>query len=342
MIKNNIIHWDEYPNNFDFIRFCLASFVVLSHSYQIVGKRILEPFGVFTNHFAGIGEFAVYLFFIISGFLITKSFLNNSVRNYLKSRFLRIYPALFVLIIITILTGSFISSDTFFEYYLSETTFNYLLNIFCLKLNFELPGLFNNNPIGIVNGSIWSLPYEIFCYLFLGVLGLFLDKKINYYFVLLLVFALIFFFSIGINNYKLILIYLAYFFSGSIFFLFQNRIAKNILIFIVLFISSLLILNSEFLSLLSKKILLIFTLPYIIFYLAFQKSYLNSFGKYGDFSYGIYIYGFFIQQIVFTYFPTSNQFLNFLISYPIILFIGYSSYHLIEKQFMKTKTQAVK
>jgi len=114
MIKNNTIHWDEYPNNFDFIRFCLASFVVLSHSYQIVGKRFLEPFGVFTYHFAGIGEFSVYLFFIISGFLITKSFLNNSVRNYLKSRFLRIYPALFVLIIITISTGSFIISDTFF------------------------------------------------------------------------------------------------------------------------------------------------------------------------------------------------------------------------------------
>ena len=212
MIENNTDYWDEYPNNFDFIRFSLATLVVLSHAYQIVEKKNLEPFGIFTNHFVGIGEFSVYIFFIISGFLITKSFVNNSIKDFIKSRFLRIYPALFFLIIFTILIGCLITPISYSEYFSSRLTLDYLLNIFCLKLSFNLPGLFVSNPIGIVNGSIWSLPYEIFCYLFLGVIGLLLRKKINYYFVLLLPFLLFFFLSIGINNYRLILIYMTFFF----------------------------------------------------------------------------------------------------------------------------------
>lgn len=76
-----------------------------------------------------------------------------------------------------------------------------------------------------------------------------------------------------------------------------------------------------------------------MFYFAFSKNInLNNFGKFGDFSYGIYIYGFLIQQLVIMAFggKISNT-LNYIISLPITICIGFISYHLIEKRFMNLK-----
>jgi peptidoglycan/LPS O-acetylase OafA/YrhL len=82
-------------NNFDFIRFGLAALVIFSHSFDLLaGTSATNPFMVATHGQKELGTFAVEMFFIVSGFLITQSFLTGrGLRDFLKKRVLRIYPA---------------------------------------------------------------------------------------------------------------------------------------------------------------------------------------------------------------------------------------------------------
>src|SRR5689334_20689842 len=85
-------------NNIDFLRFALASLVILSHSYPLVwGNNTREPFSMATGGQRTGGELAVEGFFILSGFLITRSWYSaRSTGDYLRRRALRIYPGFFV------------------------------------------------------------------------------------------------------------------------------------------------------------------------------------------------------------------------------------------------------
>ena len=90
-----------HKNNFDFIRFALAVFVVFTHSYFVYyGPAIFfqkEPLWLLTNHQLTFGTLAVNFFFIISGFLVLQSLLRSkNYFSFLKKRVLRIYPAFIV------------------------------------------------------------------------------------------------------------------------------------------------------------------------------------------------------------------------------------------------------
>jgi peptidoglycan/LPS O-acetylase OafA/YrhL len=138
-----------------------------------------------------------------------------------------------------------------------------------------------------------------------------------------------------------IIIFPAFFMVGSLFLYFEKRINYNIYLFIISLLILIFILQTEYVNLFYKKIFLLFLIPYSILYLAFKKSIFNFWGKYGDFSYGIYIYGYVIQQFVFEFVPLRNGYLNFSISYPITILVAILSYHLVEKRFMKSKIQLV-
>ncbi|MCF6766090.1 hypothetical protein L3V82_09915 [Thiotrichales bacterium 19S3-7] len=133
------------------------------------------------------------------------------------------------------------------------------------------------------------------------------------------------------------------FLAGMIFYYYKDVIIYHFSYFII---SILLIIISAY-SGVGLKLLFPILGAYCIFYLAFAPSlkFLNSFGKYGDFSYGIYIYGAFIQQIVIWLFDGNMNFmLNILICMPLAIVCGFLSWHLIEKRFLslKNKTLSIK
>ncbi len=165
---------DRRANNFDVLRLLAAWFVLFSHSYPISGLKTGDPFSrtVGIDTFGGVG---VAIFFVLSGYLVTLSWQrSSSVGSFLWKRARRIYPGLIVCVLLcTMLMGPLLTPLDLATYFTHSQTTDYLRTASALGIHYALPAVFLNNPLpNAVNGSLWSLPYEIRCYCALVVIGL--------------------------------------------------------------------------------------------------------------------------------------------------------------------------
>ena len=233
----------------------IAAFaVIVSHSFTLAtGDRTLEPF----KNFFGIslGAMAVDIFFITSGLLVSRSLLvRTDIKFFIISRILRIFPALLISVLFCVLLGAYLSSFTLPVYLKDSELLNFILyNSTIILTDYqELPGVFYDAPFNrSVNGSLWTLPWELRMYLVLvggGVLA-YLLKKINVTFPLVQVIivciaisctALYFYFHFNENfhwfYYKFFRFSSAFFIGGSLY-IFRKYVYLNIswlLIIIVL------------------------------------------------------------------------------------------------------------
>jgi len=136
-------------NNFDFIRLVAASLVVFSHSFILAeGTDGREPLYFLTAGREDLGQVAVATFFVISGFLITMSFESSrSIGNYLWKRVLRVFPALIILLLLTtFVLGPLATNLSLKDYFSQGHTYSYLTNVRLFRLQYDLPGLFQENP----------------------------------------------------------------------------------------------------------------------------------------------------------------------------------------------------
>jgi len=163
------------------LRLGAAILVLLGHSYAVLGSTVghQEPmhylFPGTLSHITG-----VMLFFMISGFLITLSWLRRpELPRFLRARALRIWPALFVCVAVTALViGPVVTTWSLHTYFLAGdsqgTAIGYILNNAVLNLRHTLPGVFERNPIPrYLNGSLWTLPIEATLYVCVAALGAF-------------------------------------------------------------------------------------------------------------------------------------------------------------------------
>ncbi|MGY4343628.1 peptidoglycan/LPS O-acetylase OafA/YrhL [Bradyrhizobium sp. GM7.3] len=114
-----------------------------------------------------MGGLGVISFFVISGFFISQSFENNSVLRFCMARLLRIYPGLLVVLLFTVLViGPLFTRLSIRDYLTDANTISYVPHNLSLKwLQYDLPGVFATNPYpAAINGSLWSLFYEVACY----------------------------------------------------------------------------------------------------------------------------------------------------------------------------------
>lgn len=165
-------------NNFDALRLVAALSVIFSHSFLIAeGNDAHEPLILLTGRQSILGLAGVFVFFAISGFLVTQSFEEtHSPLRYLAKRALRIFPGLLVALFLSaFVLAPFVTSLPLSDYLRRPEPYQYLLRnmVFDLKVH-ELPGvMFVDNPVGLeVNGSMWTLGYEFDMYLMVMVLGL--------------------------------------------------------------------------------------------------------------------------------------------------------------------------
>ena len=303
-------------NNFDFIRFVAASMVIYSHAFPLsAGRNDGELLKDLTDGLWSFGSLAVAIFFVISGFLISQSYdRSNAPLVFAKARILRIFPALAVVLLLSSFVLGPIVTTLPLETYLGDSqTYQYLKTIFLYPLYWNLPGCFENNVYSpSVNGSLWTIPFEVFFYgvvLLLGIMGLLEKRKValaGYIgFLLLAVFKHTLFPMEGhifsLPKYSFIDLGL-YYFAGMVCFTYRDRIPLD--------------KHYAMLSAVALAVCVVlgqYVIPfsifgtYLIMYLAFsEKIRLYNFAKYGDFSYGVYIYGFPVQQAVVHFYGGGN------------------------------------
>ena len=346
-------------NNFDLIRFVLASSVIICHCYATYyGWESFvknEPFMKWSGGKISIGSAAVNFFFVISGFLILRSFERSSdFRDYLKKRILRIYPGFIVVFIISFLVfgplghinhGTINSYRDFIHFIPLKREF---ANMLSLQSPIE-SRYFTHLPQTGLNNSLWTIQYEFICYLFIPVfvwLG-FTKYKPMLLVALIVSYTLFSLQSLGyifpfnnslsggvISNPYYYPRFFTYFLLGSSVYLYRAHIPRNTFIAIPALLLFILAFKLQLID-------IIWPLAgtYLLFYFAYnQKALFPNFAKYGDFSYGIYLYGWPLQQLVLLFFGKYlNVYTFFLVVFPIILVFAIASWNLIEGPALRLK-----
>lgn len=340
-------------NNFDFCRFWLAVMVIFSHSYALAeGDERNEPMFLLTREQIGSGKFAVCCFFTISGFLIAHSWLRSSSwLNFMTKRALRIYPGFIVAVLIGFFVVAPIASE---NYKITARDLASLPLKTALLIRTEPAGAFPHNPIPqSINGSLWTIPYEFKCYLglmFLGSIGLLTAGKrltaglflvfvaLNLVYPSIAIPALdrgAFAAIIGAASKWVELI--AYFLAGTVFYLFRDRIPFSP--WMTLFVAVSTCLASQFPP--AGQIVFPLGISYLLFWFSFQAPiHFDHWARHGDFSYGIYLYAYPIQQFIAMARPGVSPIVMFILATPLSIIAGALSWHLVEKRFLKFKRQA--
>jgi peptidoglycan/LPS O-acetylase OafA/YrhL len=330
-------------NNFNLIRFIASFSVLITHSFAIaLNSPAAEPFRQSLG--MTMGEISVDIFFITSGFLVTASLLyRKSVFEFVWARFLRIFPALFFMLAITILLlGTFFTTLPIRQFLTHHDTFRYFVK--CLTLFWDvaytLPGVFNNDAI---NGSLWTMPYEVKMYATLAITWLvFSLNKISGgkpFKITMLLFAiggLVYLLQdhfLSTNpNYTKRLFFM--FFSGASFFVLKEYIKVSSLLFFSLFAILIACAFNTQLFFVAYTL----SIAYLLFYLAYiPKGFIRKFNLMGDYSYGIYIYAFPVQQTVKALMPNVSVLQMIVISGTLTIFLAVLSWHLIEKKVLGMK-----
>ena len=334
-------------NNFDFLRLALAVLVIFSHSYPLVaGSELHEPLHNWTRGQVTEGGIAVDLFFVMSGFLITASAeRSRSVFVFLKKRVQRIYPAFIACALLMLLVVAPLASATLEPLWRARLG-DFLLQTLRLT-EFHYTGAFLHNPYPrVIDGSVWSIQYEFWCYI--GIAGLLALGTLRNRTVMLIIFLA----SVGVSIVsqwrawafggkflgvlfgspefwaRLLPLYLA----GVVFYLFRERIqlsARGALI-----ACAALVWAARFT--LGWTALFPFAGTYVVFYIAFaQWLPLQRFGRFGDFSYGTYLYAFPIEQLVMQAFGHRvAPFLLFACATPLTLLVAVASWYGVERRFL--------
>jgi peptidoglycan/LPS O-acetylase OafA/YrhL len=155
-------------NSFDLLRLCAAALVLYSHQHALLG--LAEPELLGWSTFGGVG---VSVFFFLSGFLVWSSWARDpDVKRFFVRRSLRIFPALWLVVLLTVLVlGPGFSKLAMADYFASIETWRYLSTALLVVWR-GLPGVFADNPYSLaVNGSLWTLPVEFLCYVSVALVG---------------------------------------------------------------------------------------------------------------------------------------------------------------------------
>ncbi len=162
-------------NNFNLIRFVAASAVILDHSFALVAPE--RAAGALVDLEAlELARVAVDVFFIVSGFLVTRSVLTQpTLVDYAVARFLRLFPALLATcIFIAFLLGPAVTSVSLIDYFSDPRPWLYVpLTASLVTYTMTLPGVFAHVPeAGLIDPPLWTLRYETACYILLGAFAL--------------------------------------------------------------------------------------------------------------------------------------------------------------------------
>jgi peptidoglycan/LPS O-acetylase OafA/YrhL len=324
-------------DNFLLLRLIAASLVIYAHSYALSprathGDDLTSWLGIYS------GSVAVYVFFFVSGFLVTGSWLRQrSLRAFLAARAIRIVPAyLACLAGGALIVGTVASARPAAEHLTDPLTWRYIYwNLtFPEGFQFNIPGVFDENRQQGINGSLWTLPAEVRAYALLAIFGLLglLDRLPRLLLALLIGFWLVVFegFRIPLVGVSDTLPMLGYFALGAVAWAARHALILDGRVVISLLIATAIGRESG-----AYAYLFALSLSYTCLWFAYGPRRLLGFNRFGDYSYGVYLWGFPMQQLVVNVIPSATPTLITLVAWPTALGCAMLSWHAIEKPTMQ-------
>ncbi|MVN76838.1 acyltransferase family protein [Hymenobacter sp. HMF4947] len=343
---------DSHQNNLNFMRLFFALSVMVTHSYPLSGVREYDILMQLTNGQASLSHTAVQGFLIISGYLITKSLIrSNGLADYYTKRILRIFPGLIAVVILTAIICFFFSGKSVAAYFTHYSVRDYVVFNSLLKTQLYIDRVFTQVPYGnVVNGSLWTIPYEFLFYVLLS-LCYFIRTKTR---LLLYLFSIAFIASAGLwltvepTLQKYILPFWqlkgqhiaelgAFFLSGAIWAVLPIPMPpvatrKKLALAAVLAIAL-----SFYFGV--YNCLQFLALPILVICFGTINTPALAWARLGgDYSYGIYLWGFFVQQTLVYLFHFALMPLMF-ISIPITYVCGALSWNLVEERALRYKAR---
>ena len=336
-------------NNLDALRLIAATAVIFSHAFLLTeGTEDHDPMVVLSMHQCGLGVVGVFVFFAISGYLVTQSWeQTNSLPRFLAKRALRIYPGLAAcVLLLTFGLGVLMTSLPIADYLSNSRTHEFLgANLVMRVEHNALPGVvFNKFWFGaVVNGPLWSLPIEAALYLMVTVLGILRLIRLPVLAALLAIGLFCLWFDVWIDTVVDLGFIggvgwmLAFFVTGMALYKLRDRGVFNgrLAMLAVLGLAASVPLQS-FIPLFA-----VFGC-YLALYVALHPGLpVVPAARFGDLSYGLYIYGWPVEQTISYLRPDASWWELFLIAFPITGGVALLSWHLVEKRALSLKPRSV-
>jgi len=328
---------DSTQNNLDLLRLLFSYQVVYFHCIVLSGAQAHLP------PLLDSVDTAVQGFFLVSGYLVMGSYeRSKTLVAYFAKRARRIYPAYFAVVVVAAIGLCFASQAGIAEYFGAAWLKYVAANL--AFLNFvtpTLPGVFDQNPVAAVNGSLWTIKVEVAFYLAVPILAalmrpgrrlpllILLYVSSYLYFLFFKVLAIRTGHSIYEELGKQLPGQLRYFVLGIAMHYYHAQIRKylGLLGLIAIAVACLVDIDGLWFC---KPIVL----ACIIFAIAFGP-FLTNIGRIGDLSYGAYLFHFPIVQLAVSagFFSTTPR-LTVLAIFAIVTVLAYLSWHLLEKPFL--------
>lgn len=317
-------------NNFDALRLLAAFAVVISHSFAIAGDP--QP----AVGAMDAGTIGVVVFFGISGFLITQSWSTDShLGRFAAKRALRIMPALIVVLLVTtLILGPLASSLSAAAYFTSPATWSYLLQNAAMMTTHELPGVFTDLPYPRqVNAVLWTLQVEVLAYIGVAVIGLVGGLKTNTKWVAPLVATILIVAPHGLVPWTRSLFMLQAFGVGASLYVLREYVPWH-LGFVVIGLIAWAVTPAGI-----QLLLVVTVFPYAAIFIAYRgPALLRKLTARGDFSYGVYLIGWPVGQIVALVWGTSvTTAIVIGASLPITYLLAMASWNYLEKPALALK-----
>ncbi|RKP46688.1 acyltransferase family protein [Pararobbsia silviterrae] len=330
-------------NNFDLVRLIAALAVVFGHSYVIQWPA--DPHDVITHLFGreSAGSLGVFSFFLLSGILISASYdRQRSIARFLVLRIARIWPALAVCsLLAAFVVGPIFTTVPLREYFTSPVTWFFVAHMLTIVkgLGWLLPGVFEHNPFpAAINAAIWTLPLELKCYLVVlgaGVLGLIGTRRgmtiacviasLGFAFLLRHPPTFILFMDITVLQAGYSFWPVPFFLLGMLLYGWRDQVAINGVTALALVAAYIGLRDTG-----AGPVLFYIAFAYGVLWVGLTPA-LRRFVPTHDYSYGIYVYGFVIQQCLASVAPTLNHLIAFAFVLPVVFACAYASCHWVER-----------
>jgi len=335
-------------NNFDLIRFLMSWIVVLNHAHILPhppDPAIIAPLYWVT--------YVVQVFFVVSGYLVFSSYESSkSLSDYYTKRVRRIYPAYVLAIVFWALVGALLSTLPLAQYFLSPQLYTYLgFNL--VFLNFispTLPGVFSSNPWVEVNGALWTLKVEVMFYALVPAF-VWLFRRFGLVRVLVFFYVLSVLYLLGVRELAATTGQLAYlrlqfqfpgqltfFLAGGLLYYREAALRRWLLPGAMLAIPIL-----AFPIPVVEAIIGPMALAFLTVWFATQFRYLGNFGRYGDFSFGVYTFHFpTLQWMISEGWFATNPIGALVGACALVMVSALFSWHVVEKPFLLRSSHYVK